>query len=103
MRRVSARVFLWSFAIRPVRPVSIPLVFTDQGGAEAADLSNIPSSVDFAENADSASVFFLFTVDDTIADDGESIQVGFGTLPPGVSAGSRPHEPHSPSSTTTRR
>ncbi len=85
--------FLVEFPEPPVRPLSIPLVFTYQGGAEAADLTNIPTSVDFAENADSAAEFFLFTAEDTIADHGESIQVSFGTdLPPGVSVSSlRPH------------
>ena len=81
--------FLVEFRDPPVRPLSIPLVFTYQGGADAADLTNIPTSVDFAENADSAAVFFLFTFDDAIADHGESIQVSFGTdLPPGVSVSS---------------
>ena len=81
--------FLVEFPEPPVRPLSIPLVFTYQGGADAADLTNIPTSVDFAENADSAAVFFLFTFDDAIADHGESIQVSFGTdLPPGVSVSS---------------
>ena len=81
--------FLVEFPEPPVRPVSIPLVFTYQGGAEAADLTNIPTSVDFAENADSAAEFFLFTAEDAIADHGESIQVSFGTdLPPGVSVSS---------------
>ena len=81
--------FFVEFPEPPVRPLSIPLVFTYQGGAEADDLTNIPTSVDFAENADSAAEFFLFTAEDTIADHGESIQVSFGTdLPPGVSVSS---------------
>ena len=81
--------FLVEFPEPPVRPLSIPLVFTYQGGADEADLTNIPASVEFAENADSAAVFFLFTFDDAIADHGESIQVSFGTdLPPGVSVSS---------------
>ena len=81
--------FLVEFPDPPVRPVSIPLVFTYQGGADEDDLTNIPTSVDFAENADSAAVFFLFTFNDAIADHGESIQVSFGTdLPPGVSVSS---------------
>ena len=81
--------FLVEFPESPVRPLSIPLVFTYEGGADAADLTNIPTSVDFAENDDGSEVFFLFTAEDTIADHGESIQVGFGTdLPPGVSVSS---------------
>ena len=44
---------------------------------------------EFDANDDGSEVFFLFTVDDTIADHGESIQVSFGTdLPPGVSVSS---------------
>ena len=81
--------FLVEFPEPPVRPLSIPLVFTYQGGADADDLTNIPTSVEFAANDDGSEVFFLFTVDDTIADHGESIQVSFGTdLPPGVSVSS---------------
>ena len=81
--------FLVEFPEPPVRPLSIPLVFTYQGGADAADLTNIPTSVDFGANDDGSEVFFLFTFDDTIADHGESIQVSFGTdLPPGVSVSS---------------
>ena len=81
--------FLVEFPEPPVRPLSIPLVFTYQGGADADDLTNIPTSVEFDANDDGSEVFFLFTVDDTIADHGESIQVSFGTdLPPGVSVSS---------------
>ena len=81
--------FLVEFPEPPVRPLSIPLAFTYVGGADEADLTNIPASVEFAANADSAAVFFLFTFDDAIADHGESIQVSFGTdLPPGVSVSS---------------
>ena len=81
--------FLVEFPEPPVRPLSIPLVFTYQGGADADDLTNIPTSVEFDANDDGSEVFFLFTVDDAIADHGESIQVSFGTdLPPGVSVSS---------------
>ena len=83
----SAR-FIVEFSEPPVRPLSIPLAFTYEGGADAADLTTVPTSVDFAANDDGSEVFFLFTDDDAIADHGESIQVGFGTLPPGVSVGS---------------
>ena len=37
--------FLVEFPEPPVRPLSIPLVFTYQGGADADDLTNIPTSV----------------------------------------------------------
>ena len=81
--------FLVEFPESPVRPLSIPLVFTYNGGADAADLTTVPTSVEFAANDDGAEELFLFIADDAIADHGESIQVSFGTdLPPGVSVSS---------------
>ena len=78
--------FLVEFPGSPVRPVSIPLVYTYLGGADAADLTNMPTNVVFGANDDGSEVLVLIIADDDIADHGESIQVGFGAdLPPGVS------------------
>ena len=70
----------------PVRPISIPLTFTYRDGADANDLSMVPTSADFSANSDGSVVLYPLIFDDTIPDDGESFEVGFGTdLPPGVS------------------
>ena len=75
----------------PQRPLSIPITAMAQGGAtapggtETADYT-VPDSVTFARGQTSRTVRLSVT-EDTIADDGESIQLTFGTLPPGVTEG----------------
>ncbi len=70
----------------PEQTVTIPIIAADQGGATSADYSSVPASVVF--NAGETSKTFTFTAtSDTIDDDGESVKLGFGTLPTGVSAG----------------
>ena len=71
----------------PERTVTIPLTTTDQGGATSSDYSGVPASVVF--NSGETEKSFTFTaVDDTVGDDGESVKIGFGTLPTRVGAGS---------------
>ena len=70
----------------PKRSVSIPLMATHAGGATEADYS-IPASVTFAF-ADRVKYFTVTATDDTVDDNGESLTLGFGTLPPAVTAGS---------------
>ena len=69
----------------PERTVIIPVTATNQGGATAADYS-VPSSVTFASGQTSRTLTFSATQDD-LDDDGESVRLTFGTLPPRVSAG----------------
>ena len=70
----------------PERTVSIPLTTTDQGGAAGSDYSGVPASLIFNSGDTAKSISFSATADD-VNDDGESVQLGFGTLPGGVSAG----------------
>ena len=82
----------------PKREVVIPITFTERGGASAADYSVMPSSVTFSseecydeddQNCYETNKSFEFTVaEDSEDDDGESVQLGFGSpLPAGVSLG----------------
>ena len=67
--------------------VTIPIAVTHNSGASAADYSNLPDSVTF--DSSDVSKSFTFTVtDDNENDDGESLTLRFGTLPPGVNPGS---------------
>ncbi len=69
----------------PERTVTIPLTATGQGGATASDYS-VPSSVVF-NSGDTEKTFSFASTDDEIDDDGESVRLGFDTLPAGVSEG----------------
>ena len=71
----------------PERSASVPLTATNHGGASNADYSGVPASVSFASGETSKS-FTLTATDDAVDDDGESVDLGFGTLPTGVTAGS---------------
>ena len=70
----------------PGQPLSIPITATVQGGASAADYSGVPGSLTFAA-ADTEQTINFAATDDTIDDDGESVLLGFGTMPAGVTAG----------------
>ncbi len=71
----------------PERTVVVPIATVNQGTASAADYSGVPSSVTFAAGEMSQSFTFSAT-QDTDNDDGESVRLGFGSLPDaGVSAG----------------
>ena len=70
----------------PERSVTIPLTRNNQGGASAADYSMDITNVNFNSGDISKTVAFNAT-QDTVDDDGESVLIGFGTLPTGVSAG----------------
>ena len=71
----------------PERTITIPIEKTDQGGADSADYSGVPSSVTF--NAGETETSFTFTAtQDTVDDDDESVLLEFGTMPDArVSAG----------------
>ena len=70
----------------PEREVIIPLTATNQNGASNADYSGVPANVTFNSGATSETFTFRAT-QDTVDDDGESVLLGFDTLPTGVSAG----------------
>ena len=70
----------------PEREVEVPLTHTAQGDTTAADYSGVPTSVTFA-SSDTEKTFTFTAADDTVDDDGESVVLGFGTLPDEVSAG----------------
>ena len=71
----------------PGRSVTVPLTTTHRGGATGADYSGVPSSVTFGSN-ETQQTFTVTATNDTADDDGESLSIGFGTLPASVSAGS---------------
>ena len=71
----------------PERTVTIPISKTPQGGAASADYSGVPASVVF-NSGDTEKEFDFQATEDSVDDDGESIKLGFGTMPTGVSTGS---------------
>ncbi len=75
-----------SLSVDPERPVTIPVTATDQDGASSADYSGVPTNVTFASGETEKTVTFTAT-QDTDDDDGESVKLGFGTLPDRVLAG----------------
>ena len=70
----------------PGSEVTIPLTKTEQSGATSTDYSGIPASLTFG-SSDTSKTFTFTAIEDTIDDDGESVKLGFGNLPEGVSAG----------------
>ena len=75
-----------TLSVDPERPVTIPVTATEQDGASAADYSGVPTNVTFASGETTKTVTFN-AVQDTDNDDGESVKLGFGTLPDRVTAG----------------
>ena len=71
----------------PERRVTIPVTATGQSGATSADYS-VPTSVVFNDGDTEKEITFSAT-HDTVDDDGESVNLGFGSsLPTGVTVGS---------------
>ena len=71
----------------PERTVVIPITHRPQSGADSpADYSGVPTSVTFNTGDMSQTITFTAAQDD-VDDDGESVLLGFGTLPPAVSLG----------------
>ena len=56
-------------------------------GATSADYTGVPATVSFSSGDTEKSISFSATADD-VDDDGESVQLAFGNLPTGVTAGS---------------
>ena len=71
----------------PEREVEILITKTNQDGASSADYSGVPGSLTF-ESGDTSKSFTVSAADDSDNDDGESVLLGFGTPPSGVTAGS---------------
>ena len=63
----------------------IPITTTNQGGASSADYSGVPASVSFGAAETSKTITFA-AAQDTADDAGESVLLGFGTLPGGITA-----------------
>ena len=59
-----------------------------EGGATAADYSGVPSNVTFTAGQ-TRRTFTVTATDDADKDGGESVQLGFGTLPAGYAPGAR--------------
>ena len=70
----------------PERTVTIPIVTTEQDGASNGDYSGVPANVTFNTGETEKSFTFSAT-QDMYNDDGESVRLSFGTLPPAVRAG----------------
>ena len=69
----------------PERSVQIPVTAIGQGRATPSDYS-VPASVSFQSGDTEKSITFTAT-DDNLNDDGERVELTFGTLPSGVSGG----------------
>ena len=70
----------------PGREVAIPLTTDAGGGTTAADHAGVPASVTFG-SSDAEQTFNVTASADAEDDDGETIVVGFGPLPPEMIAG----------------
>ena len=70
----------------PKRQLVVPITATNLGNATDADYSGVPANLTF-ESGETDKSFTFTATDDTRDDDGESVQLAFGTLPPGVNGG----------------
>ena len=70
----------------PSTAVNIPITLVSRNsGATAADHSTLPATVSFT-TSDTSRTFTITAEDDTDDDDGESITLGFGSIPSGYEA-----------------
>ena len=85
---VTIRVYLNA---DPERPVTIPLTWEFEGGADERDFSGVPAGLEFA-SGEIQKEFVFHVVDDSEKDDGESVRLGFRTenLPEGITPGANP-------------
>ena len=70
----------------PERTVTIPIIWTNQGGASNSDYSGVPPNVAF-NDGETEKTFTITALHDTEDDDGESVKLAFGDLPTRVSEG----------------
>ena len=73
--------------VDPERTVVIPITTANQGGATGGDYMGVPADVTF-NSGDTSMTFEITATDDSAVDGGESVKLGFGTLPAKVSAAS---------------
>ncbi len=88
----------------PERTVTIPITKANQDGASNNDYSGVPANVTFNSGDTEAEITFAAAADSD-NDDGESVKLGFGALPTGVSEGTtkdEAHRDHSDHRTTLR-
>ena len=83
-RGIAVRVKL---DVDPKRTVRIRITRAGQDGATAADYSGVPTYLTFNSGDTVKSISFAAT-QDTDDDTGESVKLGFGSLPAGVTGGS---------------
>ena len=69
------------------RSLVIPLTATGHDGATTDDWSGVPGSLTF-DTGDISRSFTLVAFDDVVEDNGEMVELGFGTLPEDVVTGS---------------
>ena len=67
----------------PERQVVIPITRSNRGATPVLDYSGVPTSVTF-ESDETEQVISFGATQDTLNDDGESVVIGFGSLPPQV-------------------
>ena len=70
----------------PAQQVEITLTATGHDGATSGDWSGVPSSLTF-DPGDTSKSFTVTAIDDTVEDDGEMVELGFGALPEGFVTG----------------
>ena len=75
-----------TLSVNPERTVIIPISKANRDGATTADYSGVPENVTF-NSGDTEKTFTFAATQDTVDDDGESVKLGFETLPTGVSSG----------------
>ena len=86
----------------PGSDATIPIMATNQGDTSNSDYLLSATSVIFGPT-DTSKTFTFTATQDSVDDDEESVDLGFGTLPGGVSRGRVPVRRPSPSPTTTCR
>ncbi len=64
----------------PRRTVVIPITAAGRNGAGGSDYAGVPARLTFA-SGETVKSFTLAATDDTVDDDDESVELGFGTLP----------------------
>ena len=84
----SAATVAVTLSEEPLRTVVVMLLVTEEdGGATEADYMLSATELTFVAGLTSAT-FTVTAFDDSVDDDGESITIGFGALPPGVTVAS---------------
>ena len=72
----------------PERSVTIPVTAAGANGAGSGDYTLSETSVTI-DSGETSATFIVTATDDSVDDDGESVNLSFGTLPDGVSRGAQ--------------